>query len=121
MRTFACRCGNAIEIIPPSQHAGYMVLDSDVDLSIDNRTAIIRSFLTAVRNGKRRQWLADFYGKNTPSSRFAEKDDADVVEDILSTHDSWTRHVYRCPICGRLYVQKKPGVDEFRCYSEEAS
>jgi hypothetical protein len=121
MRTFACRCGNDIEIIPPSPHAGYMVLDSDVDLSIDNRTATIRSFLNAVHNRTRGEWLADFYGKNPPLSRLAEKDDADVIEDILSTHDSWTRHVFRCPICGHMYIQRQPGADDFQCYDEESS
>ena len=118
MRTFACRCGNDIEIIP---HAGYMVLDSEVDLSIDNRTDTIRSFLNAVRNGTRAEWFADFYGKNAPQSRLADKEDADVIEDILSHHDSWTRHVFRCPICGRLYIQTQSRVDDFKCYEEAPS
>jgi hypothetical protein len=119
MRTFACRCGNAIEIIPPSPHAGYLIFDSDVDLSNDNRTATVRAFLNAVHIGKRGDWLADFYGKNAPQSRFAEKDDADVIEDILSKHDSWTRHVFRCPVCSRMYIQRQPGAGDFRCYDEE--
>jgi hypothetical protein len=54
-------------------------------------------------------------------SRLAEKDDADVIEDILSRHDSWTRHVFRCPMCGRIYIQREPGTDDFRCYDEEPS
>ncbi len=121
MRTFPCRCGTDIEIIPPGPHAGYLVLDSDVDLSIDYRTSAIGIFLDAVRAGKRGEWLADFYGKNAPQSRFAEKNDADIIEDILSKLDSWTRQVLRRPICGRIYIQKHPGADEFRCYDEESS
>ena len=97
-----------------------MVLDSEVDLSIDDRIATIRSFLNAVRNGTRGEWLTEFYGKNAPQSRLAENDDADVIEDILSKHDSWTRHVFRCPICGRMYIQTRPGVDDFRCYEESS-
>ena len=119
MRTFPCRCGTDIEIVPPSQHVGYVVLDSDVDLSIDNRTDIVRSFLAAVRDGERTQWLANFYGENVPRSRILGKDDAEVIEDILSRHDSWTRHMFRCPICGRIYSQRQPGVDDFRCHGEE--
>ncbi len=121
MRTFSCRCGSEIEIVPPSPHAGYVVLDSDVDLSIDNRVESIRSFLNAVRDGLREHWLANFYGKDAPRSRLADKDDADVIEDILSKHDSWTRHMIRCPICGRIYIQRQPGVEYFRCYEEESS
>lgn len=119
MRTFPCRCGTDIEIIPPSPHAGYVVLDSDVDVSIDNRTDTIRSFLNAVREGDRAEWLANFYGKNVSLSRLADKDDADVIVDILSKHDSWTRHMFRCPTCGRIYIQRQAGIGDFRCYDEE--
>jgi hypothetical protein len=121
MLTFNCRCGNAIEVISPSPHAGYLVWDSDIDLSIDSRTAHIRAFLSALKTGTRDQWLAHFYGKNAPQSRLTEKDDVDVIEDILSRQDSWTRQTFRCPVCGRLYVQRQPSGDDFRCYDEEPS
>ena len=119
MRTFACRCSTETEIIPPSPHAGYVVLGADVDASIDDRTDAIRSFLSAVREGNRGGWLADFYGKDVSRSNLGDKDDADVIEDILSKHDSWTHHMFRCPICGRVYIQRQPGLDLYQCYSEE--
>lgn len=119
MFTVHCRCGSAIDVSPPSRHAGYIVWDADVDLSIDKRIGSIRSYLEAVRAGTRDHWLTDFYGRNAPLSRLAEKHDADVIEDILSRHDAWTRQVFRCPVCGRLYVQREPRGDDFRCYDEE--
>ena len=119
MHTFECSCGNSISIIPPSEHAGYVVLDSEVDLSIDARTHMIREFLAAVRSGNRDTWIDKFYGANVPQSRFAEKDDADIIEDILSASDSWTRFLYRCPMCGRIYVETSPRSQTFRGYVEE--
>jgi hypothetical protein len=98
-------------------------LDSDVDSSIEERTSTIRVFLRDVRGGNRAAWIAGFYGMNAPHSRLGEKDDADVIEDILSRHDSWTRHIYHCPLCERAYVQVRPGANEvrrdFRCYTPE--
>ncbi len=66
MHTFNCTCDHGIAIIPPSQHTGYVVLDSDVDLHINNRTGTIRAFLNAIRSGRRSEWLSDFYGPSVP-------------------------------------------------------
>ena len=119
MYTFNCSCGHGITIIPPTEHAGYVVLDSEVDLSIDARTTRIREFLHASQSGNRAAWLAKFYGPNAPQSRFAEKDDADVIEDILSAGDSWTRFLYRCPMCGRVHIETSPRSRSYRSYIEE--
>ncbi len=94
-------------------------MDSDVDLSIADREAAVRSFLQAAQQGRRREWLTDFYGESVPQSRFDAKDEADVIEDILSRQDSWTRLVFRCPECGRMYVERAPKTGEYRCYGEE--
>ncbi|QEG24844.1 hypothetical protein MFFC18_47670 [Mariniblastus fucicola] len=118
MHTFNCTCGHSIAIIPPSEHAGYVVLDSDADLHIDNRTVTIRAFLDAVRTGRRSEWLTEFYGPNVPQPRFAQKDDADVIEDILSNSDSWTRFLYRCPMCGRIHIETSPRSRSFKTYAE---
>ncbi|MBI1314909.1 hypothetical protein GC176_26740 [bacterium] len=119
MQTFPCRCGTDIEVVPPSSHAGYVVLDSDIDLSIDERTEAIRSFLSAVRRGDRDDWMTQFYGSSTPLARMTNKDDADVIEDILSRYDSWTRFLFCCPVCGRIYIQSASGTDEYQCFTEE--
>ena len=115
MHTFQCNCGHTITIDPPSEHAGYVVWDSDVDASIDARSAEVRGFLAALSIGQRDAWMRYFYGTET-KSRLATKIDADVIEDILSKHDAYTHYCYRCDACGRLYVQTRPGIDNFRGY-----
>lgn len=55
--------GNDIEIILFSLYVGYMVLDFDVDLFIDNCIVIICLFLNVVVNGICGEWLIDFYGR----------------------------------------------------------
>lgn len=119
MHTFNCTCGHSIAITAPSEHAGYVVLDSDVDLHIDHRTDTIRAFLDAVRTGRRSEWLTEFYGPNVSQSRFAKKDDSDVIEDILSNADSWTRFLYRCPMCGRIHIETAPRSRSFNTYAED--
>ena len=56
-----------------------MVLDSDVDLSIDNRTATIRSFLNAVANGTRGEWLTDFHGRKICSHICGTKEQLEMI------------------------------------------
>ena len=119
MHDFECSCGNSVAILPPSKHAGYVVLDADVDFHIDARTEKIRGFLAAVRGGNRDKWAGEFFGDNAPHSRLSEKDDADIIEDILSSAASTTRHLYRCPTCGRVYIETSPQSNKFQGYTEE--
>ena len=119
MYSFSCRCGSTTEIIPPSRYAGYVVRDSDVDLSIESRSTAVRSFLRSVRDGDREQWIEQFYGNTVAKARFSKKDDADIIEDILSRHDHYTRHMLQCPTCGRIYIQSSADPDTFTCYTEE--
>lgn len=118
MHTFRCNCGHTIAVDPPSEHAGYVVWDSDVDASIDARQAAVQGFLAALTTGQRDAWMRYFYGTET-KSRLAMKTDADVIEDILSKQDAYTRICYRCDACGRLYVQIQPRTDNFQGYRLE--
>lgn len=106
-------------IAPPSKHAGYVVLDSDVESHIEKRTNMLRAFLDAVRSGRRSEWLFDFYGPNAPQTRFAEKDESEIIEDILSKTDSCTRFLYHCPRCGRIHVETSPRSGEFQAYAAD--
>lgn len=115
MHIFPCKCGHTITIDPPCHNAGYVVWDSDVHLSINARRKEIRGFLSAVSTGQRDAWMRYFYGANA-ESRLIAKTDTDVIEDIMSKHDDYTHICYGCDVCGRLYVQARPGTDEFREY-----
>ena len=117
MHKFACRCGNAIQVRPPSPNAGYLVWDRDVVLSIETRRKEIDGFLNASASGRRDAWLKYFYGASGAGGRLSQKSDTDVIEDILSRCDKYTRICYQCPKCGRVYIELEPGVDRYQAYT----
>lgn len=53
MPHFECRCGHTILVNPPSQAAGYLVWDHDVDLSMASRRSEVHGFLQAITTGQR--------------------------------------------------------------------
>lgn len=117
MHEFPCNCGNVILVDPPSENAGYLVWDCDVDLSIESRRMEINAFLAAVASGERDSWIHEFYGSPAIASRLAHKTDTDVIEDILSKHDQHTRICYRCPRCRRIYMELTPGTYRFLAFA----
>ena len=117
MPQFACRCGNTIVVTPPSLNAGYLVWDSDVDLSIESRRKEIHGFLQAVSSGQREAFLRYFYGSSETGEQLSLITDADVIEDILSKHDRYTRICYRCPSCGRIFIQVELESGRYQAYA----
>lgn len=117
MHEFACNCDSMIVVVPPSQNAGYVVWDCDVDLSIDSRRKEIHGFLMAIASGRREAWLRNFYGSSDPGARLSHKTDTDVIEDIMSKHDRYTRICYRCPNCGRIFIEMEPWSGRYQAYA----
>lgn len=119
MPHFECGCGHTILVNPPGQDAGYLVWDRDVDLSMESRRKEIHGFLQAVSTGQRQAFLRYFYGSSEAAERLSLITDADVIEDILSKHDRYTRLCYRCPECGRLSIQAEPGSNRYQAYTPD--
>lgn len=119
MPHFECRCGHTILVNPPSQAAGYLVWDHDVDLSMASRRSEVHGFLQAIAAGQRQAFLRYFYGSAEAAERLSLITDADVIEDILSKHDRYTRLCYRCPECGRLSIQAEPGSHSYLAYTPD--
>lgn len=117
MPQFECRCGHTIVVHPPSQVAGYLVWDRDVDLSMESRRKEIHGFLQAVATDQRQAFLRYFYGSSEAAERLSLITDADVIEDILSKHDRYTRLCFRCPECGRLSIQAEPGSNSYQSFA----
>lgn len=118
MTNFRCTCGNSIVVDPPAENAGYIVWDSDVDRSIDLRRDELTGFFNALKTGQRDAWTRYFYGAGN-QDRLDQKTDVDIVEDILSRHDSYTHIFYCCDACGNLLVQDESGGRHYRVYSPE--
>lgn len=81
MHTFHCNCGSTIAVNPPSDCAGYVAWDSEVDLSIDARRRAVQGFLAAISAGQRDAWIRYFYGTDAGTIRF--------------TAEAWLKHAIR--------------------------
>ncbi len=87
--------------------------------------------MEAHANGNSARWVREFYGPQAPTidnltgHELPPVDPAsfpltDALEDIETKVDTATRAVVRCPECGRLYVQREHGKNEYDCYKPEA-
>lgn len=86
--------------------------------------------LAAHARGDYAQWVRDFYGpgavgtdaltgRKLPPVDPASFSVTEVLEDIENREDAVSRGVVRCPECGRLYVQREHGKNEYDCYTPE--
>ena len=58
-------------------------------------------------------------GRELPALDPASFLPTDALEDIETRTDDVSRGVVRCPECGRLYVQREYGKNEYDCYTPE--
>ena len=115
MPKFGCRCGHTISLVAaPSPHEASLISDPDFDELCNRRTAAVDAFLAAVRNGKRDDWVTDFYGRPP-----FDISDGSVIDDIITREDVFSLQITNCPECGRLYRQRKQGVNEWDCFVPE--
>ena len=115
MPKFGCRCGHTISlVVSPSLHEASLIFDPDFDELCNRRTAAVDAFLAAVRNGKRDEWVTEFYGR--PPFGIS---DGSIIDDIITREDEFSLLIVICPECGRLYRQRKHGENEYDCYIPE--
>jgi hypothetical protein len=114
MSSLACKCGHTIKdnVCPsPTEadvvgHTAYEVLDREFTRDVD-------SFLAAVRNGTRDEWINAHFNAVYPKSL----SDSEVISDILSSH--YVAHSLRlseCEKCGRLWIQEGPEENSYRSF-----
>lgn len=113
----ACPCGGIISDTHfPSPTEGWILRTQDQEeyQAIVGRD--IAAFFEAVRGGRRDEWLGEFFSSLYPT----EDGDAEVVIDIIGSHDDrFTLSIAECENCGRLHVQREPGVNSYRTYAPD--
>jgi hypothetical protein len=118
MSSLACKCGHIIKdtVCPcPTEadvvgHTAYEVLDKGF-------TRDVASFLEAVRNGTRDEWIDAHFSAVYPKY----VSDSDVISDILSSH--YMAHSLRlseCEKCGRVWIQEGPESNSYRSFTPDA-
>ena len=115
MSKLACPCGYVLSDAEyPSPTQGSIVRQQDEE-RIDNAfTQAVSSFLAALREGTKLSWLRDRFGDSYPP----DASDAEVISDLLSLH-AMPLSVSECDHCGRLLVQREPGVNEYVAFMPE--
>jgi hypothetical protein len=114
MPRFGCHCGQSISLSSlPNPYEGRLVWDPEFETWQDAALRGWRVLLEAWNAGKYAEWIASFYGSAVDVT--VEQ----ALEDVLARADSVSRAVVRCPECSRLYVQRKPGTNEYDCFRLE--
>lgn len=117
MSKFRCRCDHVIsDSVYPSPTAGWFYTQEDEDVYQTEIENYISGFIEAIAGNKRDEWIRGFFSNDYPSGLT----NTSVISDIISRIQSkFVLSVYRCEKCGRIHVQEKPGLDEYKTYKPE--
>lgn len=114
MSKMSCRCGHVIsDTLIPCPTEGWLLRDQDQDLYYDGASA---DFFRALGAGRRAEWLAEFFGPQYP----VNGSDESVLNDILCCRKrSLFLSVAECERCGRLWVQREPGINSYLSFAPD--
>jgi hypothetical protein len=117
MSKMACLCGAVIsDALVPCPTEAWLVRDQDAD---DYRAAAchdVAAFFAAVAAGQRAAWISEFF-----SAQYSlDVSDEEVIQDVLCVHErGFFLSVAECAQCGRLWVQRAPGVNAYRSFTPD--
>ena len=117
MSKMGCICGGMISnTLCPCPTEGWLLRDQDQDELYNVSARDVAAFFAAIQSGRRDEWIKEFFTPQYPTS---EPDEA-IVYDVLAYHKrkGWLS-VAECVQCGRLWVQRGPGVNSYRSYSPD--
>ena len=115
MSKFFCQCGNVISnVVYPSPTEGYLFAQEDEDVFETEIEHQIASFIEAVENNRRNEWIGRFFTDDYP----VELKNTSVISDIITKIKSeYTLRVCECENCGRIHVQEKPDLNRYVTYA----
>jgi hypothetical protein len=113
----ACDCGGVIsDTLIPCPTEGWIFRDQDREAFSNAACRDIVSFFAAVRDGGRAEWIAAYFTPQYPT----DVSDEGIASDILSVHAGrFHLSVAECAQCGRLWVQREPGVNSYWSWSPD--
>jgi hypothetical protein len=116
MSRFRCRCGHLIiDITDDLPNKAAVLRNQDTDWFYDTVARELARFAAAVRADQRETWIAEHFLAGYPR----DLSDEDVISDFLCGPADLMSGVYECERCGRLWVQRQPGADEWIAYTPE--
>jgi hypothetical protein len=117
MSQMACHCGGTIRNnMYPCPTEGWIVRDQNHEEFNDGMARDVVAFFAAVREGRRVEWIASYFSPQYPT----EVSDEGIVSDILGVQEQlFHLSVAECEQCGRLWVQREPGINSYRSYAPD--
>lgn len=103
MSRLECTCGHVItdqtENVP---YKATFIRDQDFHDYSDKLTDDISSFINAVKDGKRNEWIKDHFSETYPT----DINDSSIVFDIISIQANiFEGKLYQCDNCSRIKIQ----------------
>ena len=103
MSKLGCVCGHIIT--DQSDNISYkakFIRDQDVEEYSDKYTDDIASFIEAIKNNRRDEWVRNYFPEPYPTNI----NNASIVFDIVSSQTSgFESDLYQCENCGRIKIQ----------------
>ncbi len=104
MGGISCKCGHFMrdrdDKLP---YKAYFFRDTDMEIHYEFADKI-QSFIDAIKNNKRNEWIDTFFGGSYPSLNVT---DGRVVADIITTEQIHLQRVmFQCENCGSIIIEK---------------
>ena len=117
MSKMACLCGGTIsDTLHPCPTEGWILRDQDQEPYYERTSKDIAAFFAAIQAGRRNEWIAEYFSPQISN----DGSDEGIVYDIIAHHRrQWVLSVAECENCGRLWVQRGAGVNEYLSYSPD--
>jgi hypothetical protein len=114
MSWFSCHCGAVIADVEfPSPTEGTIRTEQDQERFEEQFSAIIAGFAAALISGSREAWIKEHFQPGYP----LDLPDSSVVADLQTqTGSPYELSLCECRKCGRLYIQRKPGENDYVCF-----
>ena len=114
-----CKCGHKIEEGKyPSKTKGILFPEANEEHFMDNCEMELESYISAIRNKTEDDWINNRKG-NKYSPDFSK--DVAVIDILNSLQSKFSRPVFECTHCGRVYIENKENTKEFQCYEPSSS
>ncbi len=118
MSKLGCHCGFIISnsTYPAPTEGAIRPQESNEEFQEKFANTIVK-FFSASATDSREVWIKDFFNPEYP----LDLSDNEVVTDILSKLElPFMRSICECSNCGRLYIQKSPGKNEYECFEPQS-
>lgn len=117
MGRLECTCGHVIsDTVYPCPATGGIIGGVAEDAALRAWVDDISSFLSALRDGRRLDWIES----HPRFAAYTDLPDDDIVYDLWADqYRVRLKYVWECESCGRLWIQKQPYADEWQSFRPE--